>query len=35
MAIRFDEEGNIVLSDPDAQTCPTDPMDALECDSCQ
>lgn len=33
--IRFDENGKIVLEDADAKACPTDPMEALECDSCQ
>lgn len=35
MAVTFDAEGNIVLNDPDVFACPTDPMEALECESCQ
>lgn len=35
MAIRFDENGRIVLDDPDTRACPTDPMEALNCESCQ
>lgn len=35
MAIKFDENGKIVLNDADALACPADPMDALQCDSCQ
>ena len=28
-------DGKMVLDDSDAKACPTDPMEALECDSCQ
>lgn len=34
MGIRF-ENGQMVFDDADAKACPTDPMEALECDSCQ
>jgi len=33
--ITFDENGHIVLDDPDTNACPTDPADLTQCDSCQ
>lgn len=35
MAIRFDADGTLIMDDPDVKACPTDPMEALECESCQ
>lgn len=32
---KFDENGQFVFTDGDAEACPADPMDALSCDSCQ
>lgn len=34
--MHFDEDGNLVFDDQaQANACPTDPMEALECESCQ
>jgi len=35
MAISFDENGQLCITDSDVKACPTDPMDALQCESCQ
>ena len=34
MAIKFDENGKIVLNDPQAIACPTDPDELNQCDGC-
>lgn len=33
--IRFDENGQMIFEDVEANACPTDPMELLQCDSCQ
>lgn len=35
MSVTFDENGQMVLADSDVKACPVDPMEALECESCQ
>jgi hypothetical protein len=35
MATRIDEDGHIIFDNVGSYECPTDPMERLNCDSCQ